>query len=256
VALTAGAFQDQQAETPAIEMNGFVTKPFDVDNLIATVLWLTQWDPAAIPPIKRDATMLSIDMKRGLCNWGDRATYHRYLDHFVAIHGQDCQEITRLLTQGRRNDAAALVHKLKGAAGSMALMTVWRHASSLEQTLNQGKDADTQIQNLLAAMVAAESEIATLTHKDDAAPVAAVLDAASASSLPAELLRVLDRDSLDEAEAVLAQLSGTLPADQFAALRQRLDSFDLRGAEAIVRTLAAGPVTVEDTKTSIEAVSQ
>src|SRR4051812_23025552 len=160
-------------------MNGFVTKPFDVDNLIATVLRLTQREPAAIVPTKRDDTMLSIDIKRGLRNWGDRVTYYKYLDRFVAAHGRDGQEITRLLIRGRRSEAAALVHKLKGAAGNMALMPVWQHAKSLEQALGQGKDADMQVQSLLAAMAAAGSEIAILTHKNEDAPVAAVLDAAS-----------------------------------------------------------------------------
>ena len=55
VALTAGAFKNQQAAAFEAGMNGFVPKPFDVDDLIATVLRLAgrkhgRRGPAAEPP--------------------------------------------------------------------------------------------------------------------------------------------------------------------------------------------------------------
>ena len=56
-----------------------------------------------------------------------------------------------------------------------------------------------------------------------------------------ELLLALDRDDPDEAEPILDRLSGKLPADQLAALRERLDVFDFRGAEAVVAALRARP---------------
>ena len=151
-----------------------------------------------------------------------------------------------------------MVHKLKGAAGSLALMMVWRNATNLEQTLRQGKDEGPQVQTLLAALAAAHAAIAVVTCADAAVPAVAAPDntSTSASCLLDDLLVALDRDDLDDAESILDRLSGKLPADQLAALLQRVDSFDFRGAEAIAHSLAAGLANVPANEASIAASPQ
>jgi len=257
VALTAGVFKNDQEDAVAAGMNGFITKPFEVDDLIATVLRLTGREPVtAVLPAERTDTDSPIDVERGMRNWGDRATYHKYLDRFAATHGEDGQEIARLWTHGQRTDAASLLHKLKGAAGSMALMTVWRNATSLEQALHQGKDAGTHVQKLPAALAAARTAIAAFESVAEEASVLATPDDTAASCLLDDLLGALDRDSLDDAEPILDRLSDKLPADQLAALRQRLDAFDFWGAAAIAHTLVTHPIIAPPNEFSLEVISQ
>ena len=151
------------------------------------------------------------------------------------------------LAQGRRKDAGALVHRLKGAAGSMALTTVWRHADSLEQTLGQeGKAAATRVQDLQEALEAARYAITAYAGRDPATPEEATPDETISLRLVDDLLRALDRDNPDEAEPILDGLSGKLPADRLAALQERLDAFDFRGAEAVVRALVARPAIIAE----------
>ena len=184
VALTAGAFTNQQTAAFAAGMNGFISKPFDVDDLIATVLRLAGGEllPEATAAGPRPAAA-PIDLQRGLSNWGDQASFRKYLCHFTATHGQDGADIARLLAEGRRKDAAGLAHKLKGAAGSMALMQVWRQADSLEQTIRQDGETAALVQALQTALQEAGSAIAAYTGPDAAPPGQAVADGTAASSL-------------------------------------------------------------------------
>ena len=245
VALTAGAFKNQHAEALEAGMNGFVSKPFEVDDLIAAVLRLTGRSTATLAPATSPAQNPSpIDLERGLSQWGDNATYRKYLVRFTATHGQDGQEIARLLIQGRRKDAASLLHKLKGAAGSMALMKVRQQAESMERALHQGKDAGANLQDLQAALEDSRSAIATYCGNEEAPRMAApeaMQHETTVTSLLDELSQVLDRDNPDQAEPILERLSGKLLPDQLAALRGRLDAFDFRGAEFVVDALRARP---------------
>lgn len=243
IALTAGAFREQQAAALEAGMDGFVAKPFDVDVLIATVLRLAGRKPPPTALATRPAPdVLSIDLERGLRNWGDSTTYRKYLLRFAATHEQDGQEVARLLIQGGQKQAASLLHKLKGTAGSMALMKVWRQAESVERALHRGEDTSAHVQGLQAALEDARSAIAAYCADQEArrtAPPKATQDKTAATSLLDELSQVLDRDNPDEAELILDRLAGKLLPDQLAALRERLDAFDFRGAEAVAHALRA-----------------
>jgi CheY-like chemotaxis protein len=242
VALTAGVFEDQQAAALEAGMNDFVPKPFDVDHLIATVLRLTGRPPRTASTANSAETASAIDVERGQFNWSDNVDYHKYLRRFAATHASDAEKIAGLLTQGRREDAAALVHGLKGVAGIMALTTVWRDADSVERALAQGKDSGLQVRDLLRALQVALSAIAIDTEPEKAATGEVVPGEVSDVHSLDELLRALDRDNPDEAEPILNGLASRLPPDRLAALRDRLEAFDFRGAETVARAFVARSV--------------
>ena len=262
VALTAGVLTNQEAATLKAGMNGFVAKPFDVDHLVATILRLTGRRTTALPAAATQdgQAILPIDVARGLRNWGDNAAFSNYLRRFAAAHGNDGTKIARLLAHGMREDASAVLHKLKGAAGSMALTAVSRSIDGLEQALGEGRDARAPVQLLQEALEAAGDAIAAYAGVRQEAPgQAATADKATMLRLLDALLRALDLDNPDEAETVLDGLTGNLPADGIAALRERLETFDFRGAETIARALAApapAPALVSgESLPQLEAVS-
>ena len=244
LALTAGAFKNQREAAIQAGMDGFVPKPFDVDELIAAVLGLTGRASGTAAIVKREDGGAPIDVERGLRNWSNREAYAKYLRRFATTHGEDGAQLARLLAGQGHAEAATLVHKLKGAAGSMALPAVWRQADRLEQALDQGKAAATELEALQEALRAAAIAIAAWTEPEEAVAGNAAADTATGQLL-AQLLQALDRDNPDEAEPILAALSGQLPADKLASLREHLDAFDFRGAESIARTLATGRVREE-----------
>jgi CheY-like chemotaxis protein len=241
VALTAGVFSSQQQAALGAGMNGFVPKPFDVNELIGAVLRFTGRQPAATIPTKKSAIAPPlIDMDAALRNWGDAASYRKYLRLFVATHGRDAEDIAGLLADDRLRDAIALAHKLKGVAGSLCLMMVWRRADDLEQTLAQEENAgawEGDLRELQAALKSTLAAIAACIERGEnaaeALPPNTSLDAISDQRLFDDLLRALDRDNLDEAEIILDGLAYKLSAELLAALREMLDAFDFRGAEAL-----------------------
>lgn len=250
VALTAGVFRNQQVAALDAGMDGFLPKPFNVEDLVAIILRLTGRQHTASVTVDQteDTAVLSpIDMKRGLSNWGDVTTYQKYLRRFAAIHGQDSQAIARLLADGRLADAASAVHRLKGAAGNMALMPVWQQAVELERTLEGRGDPAPHLHLLNQALDAARAAILDYAGLQDGDPPIAVTAPGSARRALNALLLALDGDSPDAAEAILDQLTDHLPTHPLASLRSRVDVFDFRGAEALAQAL------IGDLETTLKA---
>ncbi len=237
VALTADVLDSQQATTLRAGMNDFVAKPFDVDQLVSVIVRLTRGAAAASRP--GAPTEPAISLERGLRNWRDVAEFKRYLRRFAKSHGADAPAILGLLDQGMREDACAALHKLKGAAGSMALMVVSRHADAAQRALAQDCDPAEAMGLLRASLDAASAAIATYAGVEGHVEWEAVVGDATVGLLEA-LLRALARDDLDRAETVLSDMTGRLPADRVTALREHLENFDLRAAESIARAALDG----------------
>ena len=241
VALTAGAFKNQQAAAMAAGMNGFIAKPFDVDELIALLQQYLSGKPeeekmqisaAAYVNTETTATPI-IDLERGLRSWGDAATYHKYLHKFADAHGHDGDEIGALIAEGEQKNARSLAHKLKGTAGNLALMGVWELAEKVERILTEGGEAKDWVQKLQAALNDALREITRLTGTDSAKDVeiSSSIDRGVACRLLRDLLLALDRDNPDEAEPSLLALEKALPFHLLKPIRELLDNFDFRSAE-------------------------
>lgn len=175
VALTAGAFKNQQAAALNAGMNGFIAKPFDVEELIAYlqqyVTGLQVTADSKNEPIssakESDSQLPMIDIDRGLNNWGDAATYYKYLQKFAESHGHDGDEIAKMMAQGDRESALALAHKLKGTAGNLALIQVWKLAEKIEsKLLEEGATIVESIQQLQPLLNDTLREIGRLNGKD------------------------------------------------------------------------------------------
>jgi len=242
IALTAGAFKNQQVAALAAGLNGFVAKPFDVDELVTLLQHYIPDIPATTLPVqpgKAEEADMVIDMARGLHSWGDEATYYKYLRKFADAHGRDGYEIGELLTAKRIAEANALVHKLKGTASNLAVMTVWRLAEQLEQALAAGLPAQALSGKLQAELDAALQAIARIAPPlpIDATTVAEVNDAEASLRLLQELLQALDSDNPDQAEPLLQALAAHLPYRALKPLFDMLDGFDFRAAERETRRL-------------------
>lgn len=248
VALTAGAFKNQQAAALAAGMNGFIAKPFDVDKLIVLLQrYLPEMHAVAAAPMTGGAPAASdtgatpiIDMDRGLRSWGDVAVYHNYLRKFAAAHGRDGDEIGGLISRGAKDDARALAHTLKGTAGNMSLMVVWELAEQIERMLMEGEEAGDWPHILQMALDDVLAEISRLCESH-AAGGPAVSRVAAGRQAPAQLLRdllqALDRDNPDEAEPSLLALEKILPLQMLEPIRELLENFDFRAAEARTKAL-------------------
>ena len=251
VALTAGAFQEQQQRAQAAGMAGFLPKPFDVEVAIALILELTgaQDDstrgagkPLAPVPVAYDGSsdLPGLAVSQGLAVWNDKARYQQFLRKFA----RDYADVADRIAQAPDDKAGFLAHKLKGAAGSLALEQVALRATQLDHLLRAGQDPAAALAGLRAALATALASIAQFAPDDaaHAAPVAVAtglaVDAQQLAPVLARLLLACDSDSMSPVRPVLAELLRLLPPASLAELTEALHAYDFRGAEAAIRRLA------------------
>jgi PAS domain S-box-containing protein len=259
VALTAGAFKSHHEAARAAGMTHFVTKPFDVPLTVDLILQLTGRSGADAAnntstlagPVSTPAPRLTIiDLQRGIAIWGDVDTYQLYLRKFAASFASSASEIKLRVHEHDYGAAAAIAHKLAGAAANVALADVAHLAMEAERQLsNDGKgEGDSNhcqicssLEEALLAALAEIAQLAPLPHPEASAPVPApsanVLSDRVAPLLQ-DLLDALHHDNPGPSGPVLQALGGELPAPDVAALAALVHDFDFRGAEQATLALA------------------
>ncbi len=240
VALTAGAFKDQHDAALASGMNAFIAKPFEVDVAVAIILQqvgqrIATRDANARHP-KPANEWPGIRVDKGLALWQDPQVYRHYLRKFAS----DYHDCTQRMADLPRPEAAALAHKLKGAAGNLALDKVAALASEADLCLQTSADAEAALAALQAALQRALDSIqryAAEAPMTSTAPPSA-LDSAALGSVLTRTVAAFDSDDIDAVAPILAELADLLSAEQLAPLRHAADEFDFRSGEVATRALA------------------
>jgi len=243
IALTAGAFMEQQELASSAGMNSFVTKPFDVDAVIAILIQLTGWVVPEVQLRKDTAQGLSgpqnlpgLAVERGLTIWRDVPAYQQYLRKFA----RDYADVAQSLAQLDKPAALALAHKLKGAASNLALEELAAAAANAGQALQQGTDSGRSLQQLQDALDTALASIAQfappVATQDTAEP--ALRDTTQLAAQLVRMLQVCHTDQPSQIRPVLAELDKLLPHEPLQPLHSAIENYDFRGAEAATRAIA------------------
>lgn len=250
-ALTAGAFSDYQELAVASGVDGFISKPFNVDVAIQSILQVLGKTPQIkqIQPQVLDSAAKSsdwsqladfpgIDLQLGMSTWKDIDIYKQYLRKFV-------RDYTSFKEQLGDNDVdisliAATAHKIIGAAGNLGLTAVSEYAQQLEREIKANQGIDKGRARLHEALASTMISIQQFLTDDEKKCVDSVQnnDQASLISLLKQALNALDTDSPDAIEVIFEELAGCLPEDRLQPLREAVESFDFRGGEQIVLKLA------------------
>ncbi|MEG1100452.1 MAG: PAS domain S-box protein [Comamonas sp.] len=259
IALSASVLEQDRRASDEAGMNGFAAKPLEPHKLmqeIARVLH-ARTDPrsdtatTAQAPVHTHHPMdgTVADWRTGLQLWGGPGPLRAAWARFMAEQQNRVPELHSLSQDGDWTTVAAIIHRMRGASGNLALLQL--HAV-LEQMEHDSRNSDTaafekQLPNLVAALAHVEAllratEPAASAHSS-AAP--ACLTALSALSAPAraQMGEALERIAcaLQAGEIdgqALQHLCLLLPSADTAALQAALDIFDLDHALHCVRALA------------------
>lgn len=225
-------------------------KPFDVDDMIATLLRLSGRQPGASEASRSPATSGAendggsraqiLDVARGLTTWGDSATYQRYLAYFVDRYRDSAERLKGFLASGNSAEAKSLLHQLRGSAGNLALFDVATLAGEIENAVLEGTvapDSGPRLQNALEAAQAAILDYTGASASDSGTRPSDEEDGALLPVLK-KLLAALDKDNPDAVLPLIDELDGRLSHGMLCALRERIDAFDFRGAERQLRALS------------------
>jgi CheY-like chemotaxis protein len=154
IAMTAHAVAGFRESSLAMGMNDYVTKPIDPERLFKVLAGWIRRDPARVaavapaPPSVVAAVVAApppvpgIDMAAALERLGgNRALLAVLLDRFVADFEAGPQRLLAAIEAGDFDQAAMLVHKIRGAAGNLSMPELHRAASELEQVLQSSEPA-------------------------------------------------------------------------------------------------------------------
>ena len=173
VAMTANAMDEDRLRAIASGMNAHVAKPIDVDDMIAT---LTRLVPAlagaagngAAPPgataaatPEVPASLPGIDLAAALHRFGgDYGAFLALLKRFENSQGDAVEETRRLLAEGRRQQAAQLLHRVCGVAANLGATHVASLAGAAEKALKAAPPQATasllqQLENAMSEVIVA-----------------------------------------------------------------------------------------------------
>ena len=260
IALSASVLEQDRRASDDAGMDGFAAKPLEPAKLIqeiARVLHAQGKVPslahaqaseprAAATPSQRPMDGTVADWHTGLQLWGSEAALRAAWVRFMAEQHQRVQELHALVQSADWGTAAAIVHRMRGAAGNLALPVLHALLGEMENNAAHAQAAAfaAQLPLLSAALSAVETLLQATEHGAVAPAVvpAAHLSPVAHAQVQQALRAVCSALQVGEIDsAALQQLRQCLPAAQTEALQAALDMFDfdqaLQSAQALADAL-------------------
>jgi PAS domain S-box-containing protein len=248
IALTAGALSSERPKAIAAGMSDFITKPFDPQRLVQSVLRCTF-------PLTPEASQAATDKKAAAADRGSgwpkidgidaaaaQGMFGADVDLFRRLLGRLLDEFADWVLPGGEDESgytlvAAQMHKLKGCAGTLGAQAIQTLAGGIEEACVTGDRTEIdRLAGLLALQLSwlrrgAES---LLVGKIQSGPLPSdlVLGPEALANL-AGMLRLQSQSALDLFRSLAPQLRGRLGASSYELLEKQVDNLQF-GAAALV----------------------
>jgi CheY-like chemotaxis protein len=248
IALTAGALKNQQDTALQRGMDAFVPKPFEVEQLLSTIVRLVKGHAPVAVEGSADTglnVMGLFDMDAAQRKWRRPETLVRHLQTFVQEHAVDAVRMLAQLQAGQMQELMAVAHKLRGAAGALSLQRCMALATNVEESVLL--NTDTQqigewLEELHQVLQATALCIADYLQTQAAAPARppardrvpapqgdTVLRAQNQRALLEKLRLAVRTDDPAQVEQHLPAVAELMPEADLKGLQTLLDKFDFEG---------------------------
>ena len=246
IAMTASAMAADRDRVLQCGMNDHITKPLDLGRMFSI---MARW----IKPLRHEGTrasltpaghalaqMTTLDTADGLSRcMGSVDLYRRLLNGFARTQRDFATQYEAARQQPDQGDqAAALVHTLKGLAGNIGARALMHHAEELEDVLRDGPQASAEAmdhawQAMKASLQAVLAEIDQMSrpaHDNGTAQADTDLSRADWPRLH-QLVADQDANAREWVHDLLTRQPGLTSHPHIQALRRALDRYDFEAAE-------------------------
>lgn len=247
IALTASVLEEDRVAARNAGMDGFASKPLEMEKLIQEIARVTGHQPsfpdvvAAAEPTDPHAI---IDWAQGIQLWGGRDKLLTAVRRFYSDNRRAAVSIADLNANGLFVEASEAIHKIRGTSGNLSLVHICKLAGQLEHAF-RGKPKTRPIEVLIAELANAFD---TLGHElDRLAPATRHLseidgiEPSELATLAGQLRLSLQRGELDD--QILECLMGILIAqghrDEVDAIDRAINDFDFTLADELLGKLTA-----------------
>lgn len=239
IALTASVLDRDRQEAQAAGMQGFASKPLDMQALTHEMARLLNLQPATAPnqqPLPQ--TLPVIDWQRGLALWGDKNSLIQRIQNFLLQQHELANALQNAVTQAAWQQARALCHKARGVAGNLGLSQLHQQLTLLEQAAINENDAEfnAALPNLSHALTAIKPALPT----PEAAPDKTVIrvDQSTLRQHCATLEEALQHSAIDRHTQQYLQEIATYFPQEAEQLQQEIDDFNFENAIRLLHNLS------------------
>ena len=238
IALSASVLEGDRRAASAAGMDGFANKPLELPKLYAEMARVLQQDAqlrAAVPATTEDvreamADTHVIDWAAGQQRWGSMTALLQALRRFAKEQPGHALRLQSLREAQDWVALAAGAHRMRGAAGNLALSTLYAMTSTLESAATSKDEAlaDRQLRDLPQALRQLEALLAQHQQRQSATSAS---DGNAADVPRHQLQQWLDAtiEALQGGELAsqaLEALQQHAPAADILSLQEAVDAFD------------------------------
>lgn len=234
IALSASVLEQDRRASDAAGMDGFAAKPLEQHKLLQEMARVLQGRTAsesgkhqpaagasAVPAVLAHAAAESevVDWHTGLQLWGSEAALRTAWSRFLNEQHSRVPELQSLSQHGDWDTALAVVHRMRGAAGNLALL--------------RSAEVTSAAPALAPAAIAAEAGLSAAARTQVQEALQALTEALQGGEIDSEALQ---------------QLQQLLPEAMVAALQAAIDMFGFDQALQCAQALASSVSTSSDSE--------
>ena len=241
IGLTASAGQQDIKMCIAAGMDAVVSKPIDFQHLfetMASALSLGDIETPQPPPV-RWPPIDGVDIEQAMTAWLDHGHYLEALSSFIHKFQESPHAMRQAMEADKTEALIEVIHAIKGASGNLCMTEVHATCVALTPLVSSGdKAAMVPLFETLTSAFHRLSRALPQEKKGSLSPCHPDLPASQRRDWFKALFLALETDNPDKVEPLLEPDSACVSTASANKIRDRVNAFNFRGAEEILRLAA------------------